>query len=328
MTHYASPSLTASAVLALIQPYSSLRPISQGDILAQGRHIAPFDEIHEALEQLIDARLITQMRHTRNGVMQNVYWPTDLKPITAPTLEEIRMASEPKNSHLARLILKHGPISGADLAAKAQSAGLNCPTKNVQGILGGHITRGEIILKKRDGANWYMTATQAEEWCAATVQDAEPAHVMSGPKQSNAEIPVNETAPHDDQTATIRALQVDLAHRDRTIHDLKNDVAGANLVLHQLADKLQVNAFEQIPAAIDEIMHATTTRVLHADPLPGKQALVLIDSAELIEIEELAVDDDAQNMALASIELGHAARVLVVRIMGEAKRQAEWKAAV
>lgn len=53
----------------------------------------------------------------------------------------------------------------------------------------------------------------------------------------------------------------------------------------------------------------------------------LIDSADLTEVEMLGEDDDAQAMAMSSIELGHAARVMVVRIVGEATRRVEWKEA-
>jgi hypothetical protein len=341
MSRYADLTPTAHAVLALIRPISSMRPISQGDIGAMARTIALPDEIHDALEQLIDARLITSMRHTVGDVTQNVYWPTALKPITAPSIEEIRMASESKNSQLAALIVKHGPLSGSDLAAKAQERGMNCPTKNVQGILGGHLTRGEIIMKKRDGANWYMTPNQAAEWNGkpeGPAADIDPtteagAHVMSAPaasaKQSGDENPVSETAPHDDKTAIIRALQVDLAHRDRIIHDLRNDVCAANLIFSQLAETLKVERPEQIPDALDELTHALATRAMVAAPEPGRLALLLIDSADLTEIEVLDQYDahNAQQLAISNIEQGHAARAVVVRIIGEAKRRVEWKEA-
>jgi hypothetical protein len=345
MSRYADLTPTAHAVLALIRPHSSMRPISQGDIGALARTIAPPDEIHDALEQLIDARLITSMRHTVGDVTQNVYWPTALKPITAPTLEQIRMASESKNSQLAALIVKHGPLSGTDLAAKAQDKGLNCPTKNVQGILGGHLTRGEIIVKKRDGANWYMTPNQAAEWNGkpeGPAADIDPpnqvaAHVMSAPppasaKQSWYENPVSETAPHDDKTAIIRALQVELAHRDRIIHDLRNDVCAANLIFSQLAETLKVERPEQIPDAIDELCaRANTLAALVGteSPRSGPVALLLIDSADLITIEELDQYDapNAQQIAIRHIEYGNAARAVVVQVVGEAKRQVEWKEA-
>lgn len=312
-------------ILTTLSKASSQRPMPHAVIhraVLSARPETTPDEVPDAIESLREQRLVATCRVTRGGIAQDVYWPTGLKRFTPPTLDDIRMAAEPKNSQLARLILLHGPISGPALAEKARETGMNCPAKNIHGLLASHVQRGEIIARKANGVTVYMTPTQAE--------DEASAHVMSAPpktKQSGEETPVSETASPDDQAAIIRALQIDLAHRDRDIHQLKNDVAGANLVLQQLADRLQVDAIEQIPGAVDEIMQATATYVLHSNPLPGKQALVLIDSAELIEIEELAVDDDAQNRALSSIELGHAARVLVVRIMGEATRQAKWKEA-
>jgi hypothetical protein len=63
---------------------------------------------------------------------------------------------------------------------------------------------------------------------------------------------------------------------------------------------------------------------------PGRLALLLIDSADLTEIEELAAGCDvriAQAVAMARIDQGHAARAVVVRIFGEAARSVEWKQA-
>ena len=379
MSRYAELSPVAYAVLKIIQPHSNMRPISQGEIGAKTRTLAPPNEIHDALDELNDARLITHMRHTIGDVTQNVYWPTGLQPLIAPSLEQIRMASEPKNSQLAGLIVLHGPISGSDLAAKAQDKGLNCPTKNVQGILGGHLTRGEIIMKKRDGLNWYMTPNQAEEWegknegTGADVDTEAAAHVMSAPpasaKQSGDEIPVNESGkgmpPVDrvllekanraltqnlEQALAYNRISNDLLadledalgveHRDELldaaatmkaeIHGLRNDVCAANLIFSQLAETLKVEHPEQIPDALDELAHALATRAMLAGPADrGELMLVLIDSSELVEFEELDQIDaaHAQQRAIQTIEQGHAARALVVRVMGEAKRQVEWKEA-
>lgn len=380
MSRYADLSPVAQDVLKIIQPHSSMRPISQGDIVAKTRTIAPNNIIYVALQELNNARLVTSMRHTVGDVTQNVYWPTGLHPITAPTLEEIRMASEPKNSQLAALIVTHGPISGSDLAAKAQDKGLNCPTKNVQGILGGHLTRGEIIMKKRDGLNWYMTPNQAEAWDGKPEGQADidppnqaAAHVMSAPpasaKQSKDEIPVNESdkgmPPSDrvlleqanraltqnlEQALAYNRISNDLIadleqamgveHRDdlleaaatmkTQIHGLRNDVCAANLIFSQLAETLKVEKPEEIPDALDELTHALATRAMLTEPADrGELMLILIDSSELVEFEELDQKDaaHAQQRAIQTIEQGHAARALVVRVMGEAKRHVEWKEA-
>ena len=366
MSRFDFLNLAAQAVYARIRPHSSLRPIRHAAIVSA---LSAFElaEIHTALQQLTDARLITSMRHTIDGKTQDVYWPTGLKPITAPSLEEISMASEPKNSQLARMILQHGPISGADLAAKATAAGLNCPTKNIQGILAGHLARNEIVMKKRDGLNWYMTPNQADEWdenVAAAGGDRDNqsgAHVMSAPpvsaKQSEAETTENETdeaMPEPDaallamangafmdkietleqnatKMRTLLATKTEtIVLHEKTIHELRNDVSAANLIFQQLCTELNLENPEEIPAAIDELMRAVCNSDNRIAQQPGRLALLLIDSAELTELEELDANCDpriAQAAAMARIDQGHAARAVVVRIIGEAVRQAEWKEA-
>ena len=353
-----------------------MRPISQSEIGAKARTLAPPNEIHDALDELNDARLITHMRHTVGDVTQNVYWPTGLQPLNAPSLEQIRMASEPKNSQLAGLIVLHGPISGSDLAAKAQDKGLNCPTKNVQGILGGHLTRGEIIMKKRAGLNWYMTPNQAAEWDAKTegqAADIDPpnqtaAHVMSAPpasaKQSGDEIPVNESGermPPVDRVLLEKANQaltqnleqalaynrisndlladleqaMGVEHRDELleaatamkaeIHGLRNDVCAANLIFSQMQETLRVERPEDLPGAFDELIQAmATTRAIQAQPENGRLAMAQFDATGgIMDIEyfEPYVDvSGAQQVALDMVNEGDAARVLVIRVIGQTQR--------
>lgn len=265
------------------------------------------DELQTALAALLDQRLLATCRITRDGITQDVYWPTGLKRFIPPTIEEIRMSTEPKNSQLERLIVLHGPINGPALAEKARETGMNCPAKNIHGLLASRVTSGEIIALKTNGVTVYMTPSQAED---KKTEEEASAHVMSTPintKQTDAEI------------AALKSQ----------IHGLLNDVAAANLIFSQLADTLKVEKPEQIPAAIDELTQALATRGLQPAPVNGKLALLLIDSAELIEIDELDQYDaaNAQQLAVRNIELGHAARAIVVRILGEAKRRVEWKEA-
>jgi hypothetical protein len=312
MSRYTDIDPVATAVYRHIQPHSSLRPIAMTAVVAACRLLAPPDEIHDALEALIDARLITHMRHTSDGVTQNVYWPTGLKPINAPTLEEIHMSAEPKNSQLARLILLHGPITGPDLAEKARETGMNCPAKNIQGYLAGHVGRGDILARKLNGVTLYMTPAQAGGEAVDESEEA-AAHVMSTPmaKAEETEAPVE-----------IDALK-------SQIHDLLNDAVAAKLIFSQIGAALKVDQPEQMPEALDELIHALSYRAMQPPPETGRLALLLIDSADLTEIEELS-DGEAENaqaLAVRYVDQGHAARAVVVRIMGEAKRRVEWREA-
>lgn len=373
MSRYSNINPLAAEVYARIQPHSSLRPIAQSAILGAFNRTTLPDAVHDALEQLIDARLISHMRHTLNGVTQNVYWPTGLKPITAPSIEEIRMASESQNSTLAKLILMHGPLTSTDLAAKAQAKGLNCPKKNVPGILGGHLTRGEVISKKHDGAVWYMTPNQAADWdenlrIGAQMEADSAAHVMSAPpetKQSGGEIPVNKASTESDELAEAR----------RTIQSLHDSIDGMLSDWTDIRQALDVSTHEEALQAIAQLSdiaeragnsEASLNKALaynriagdlladleelldveHRDELlprirnllipvqvnvqaGGRLALLLIDSADLTEIEELDKYDaaNAQQLAVRSVEQGTAARAVVVRILGEAQRRVEWREA-
>lgn len=340
MSRYIDPSSLALAVLAIIQPHSSMRPISQADLLAHTRTMAPPADIHDAVEQLLDALLISHMSHTRGGVTQNFYWPTGLKPINAPSIEAIRMASEPKNSLLNRLIVLHGPIVGTALAWKARDQGANIPAKNVPGLLETLIRKQTVIVRKKDGANWYMTPSQADEWdtsaaSSAGLQDAGEdaddigdeagAHVMSAPpastEQCGAEIRVNETATENAELEELKAR----------VHDLLNDVAAANLIFAQMQDTLRVDRPEDIPGALDEMMHTLTTRVMQpAQPL-GRLALIVYSDteADLQFLEPYVTENDASQIALNQVNAGSSERCAVIRVLGEARRpEATWEALV
>lgn len=293
-------------------------------LLAHG--VGSHDALH-ALDAAVHAKLIGTARITRNTLTQDVYWPTGLKtpalagikpkePITvpkpAPAPAEIK--PDTKAQQLIKAIVAGGPISGPDLAEVTgikqadHNAVLASPLKN------GTIAMRRLFLSEHGREiKHYMTAHQAAEWDANHETPAAPAPAAPAPDA------IGHVMSHPD-AETLRDLNAE-------IHALRNDLAARDLILHAMAEKLHVTRIEDIPAALDDLTHALATRATTAQAPAGKPALLLIDSADLTEVEMLGEDDDAQAMAMSSIELGHAARVLVVRIVGEATRRVEWKEA-
>jgi hypothetical protein len=301
LTRFDTLDAIAAQVMRSINKHSRERPISQAEILAACVSVGDPAAVHDAVERLYQASYIGSMRHTKNEVTQWVYWPTGLKPVAAPKKGNTNMASEPKNSILAKLILLHGPIPSAELSQKAEEKGINCPTKNIQVLLGGQIGRNEIIMRKKDGAVWYMTPNQADEWDEnerAAGEDRDGAHVMSTPP-AESELQARMLA------RKVADLEADIA-KQRTL------LAAKTELIVDLEERLQD---AQRGPARDE---------------PGRLALLLIDSAELMELEELDSVTDvriAQAAAMARIDQGHAARAVVVALLGEARRQVAWKVA-
>lgn len=76
MSRYITLNIDQSRVLDLIASASVQRPISQSAVTAALYQSMPQEIVFDALEALADARLIGHMRHTVNGVSQDVYWPT------------------------------------------------------------------------------------------------------------------------------------------------------------------------------------------------------------------------------------------------------------
>ena len=133
-------------------------------------------------------------------------------------------------------------------------------------------------------------------------------------------------------TGAYQMAMADVANLRKIAHDQGNDLAAATLVLNMVGERLQVPQPEDIPAALNELLHAFATRATQAEAKAetiGKTALILIDSTDLTEIEELDQYDveNAQQLAMRSVEQGRAARAIVVRILGEASRKVVWKAA-
>lgn len=205
-------------------------------------------------------------------------------------------------SRLIKVIVAHGPLIGAELAEKA-----GLPAKNIDPYLASAIKNGTIhtrmgfVAELGKERKHYMTATQAEAW------DSNRGHAMSHPCAI-----MEHPAPMQED---LRALA---AERD-----------GLLGLLGVLAERLQVREHHEIPAALDELLHALSTRAAIHQASAGRLALLLIDSGDLTEVEELPTTDpdDAHQRAMAAVEQGHAARAVVVRIQGEARRHVEWKEA-
>ncbi|RTL17098.1 MAG: hypothetical protein EKK55_23245 [Rhodocyclaceae bacterium] len=339
-------------ILSIVENATAQQPMRYGDVATALVRVRPEttpDEPHDALEALVAQRLLSTARITRGGITHDVYWPTGLKtpvltgikpkePIAVPieTLPATPTETEPDTNaqRLIKAIVAHGPINNADLAEMTGVA-----AKSIDSVLRSAMAKKQITNRRiyvpdagRDLRHW-MTATQAEEW------DVQQGHAMSHPSAIMAPA----------ARAAVEQLQDDLrdlaAERDGLIgligatglseaiamiearraemHDLKNEVAARTLIMSQLAEIVGVENHEDILGAVERM---TADRPA---PTPGRLALLLIDSADLTEIEELPTNDDgeAHTRALATVEHGHAARAVVVRIQGEAVRTVAWKAA-
>lgn len=304
------------------------------------------ETMETALNELIEQRALTTCRITRGLNSEDHYWPTGLKNPVTQGVTPMSKRPESAATNLLRNIVAHGPIILTDLADKS-----GIVSKSIDAILAAApnarnviVTRKGFCAEKGRELNHYMTTTQAEEWDAREAEAQKPqksaasdevdadqpaAHVMSAPvatpvstKQSEG-VQVNES---DDDTATESA---ELAEARRTIQSLHDSIDGMLSDWYDIRQALDVSTQEEILAEIGNLQ-----RIAEEIPRPaestGRLALLLIDSADLTEVEELDANCDpriAQAAAMARIDHGHAARAVVVRIMGEAVRQVEWKAA-
>lgn len=313
------------------------------------------DEISDHLETLIDGRQVSTCRITRGLVSQNVYWPTGLKspalagikpkePIAVPHQDK---PNETLSSKLIKVIVAHGPLLADDLAENSGVSKNNIGGNIQHAIKTGSITTRQAYVPERGRElTYYMTTTQAQEWDArngpAEQIEIKPAnaapsgHVMSHPA---AELPDGaQTLAMAELENLLECLGAEsvaearlmLADRSNHLHNLRNDLAAHKMILANLAATLNVENPEDVPAALDELLHALNTRAAAADKPAGNMALVLIDSAELTEIEPLPRDMNLREMrqeAQNAIEQGHAARAILVNLLGEAVRRVEWKEA-
>lgn len=357
MSRYSETSPLALSVLKTLQRGSSMNPINLGDILRA--HPDASSDIPNAMQALIDARLVSTLTHIVDGTATKLFWPTGLKPLTAKPLRKPAMPTkkpEAGSTTILKYILSHGPITGTDLAVKTSIAARNIDT--VLERAGANIvTRIGFVAEKGRELKHYMTPQQAIEWDA---------------KQNKAEIPVNETIEETDEdmppanagilasanrmlhekleaalefNAASNAILADMEaflgvdHRDellgkvrdmetlischeRTIQSLHDIIDGMLEDWTNIRRALDVSTYEEALQAITQLNNLSTRQ---SAIQPGKTALMLIDSDDMTELEMLAPDDDARAMAMTNIVLGHASRVLVVRVMGEANRNAVWK---
>lgn len=220
MSRYITLNIDQSRVLDLIASASVQRPISQSAVTAALYQSMPQEIVFDALEALADARLISHMRHTVNGVSQDVYWPTGLRQITAPTIEEIRMSAKPnisKSSRIARFIMIYGPIKSGDLGAMAREEGIDLPTKNLHGLMASHLKRGEIIVKRHNGGMWYMTAAQAEAWEENKTAENEAAYTAMAEENDRLRVDVEKWRGLADANAVLTKVRQQRVDREERL---------------------------------------------------------------------------------------------------------------
>ncbi len=119
--------------------------------------------------------------------------------------------------------------------------------------------------------------------------------------------------------------QAEVERLTRKCHDLGNDVAGYAMQQGILRTKLDIGPDDDVVEAVDALLGMQAEGALHA----GKLAILLIDSADMTDIEELDTSDiaQAQAEAMRNIDVGNAARAMVISIHGEAYRRSAWKEA-
>ncbi len=338
-------------ILKTLSKATSFRPMAIGDlfdaVIAQGTPVVLI-QFKAALAELIESRYLATMRHSKDGITHDLYWPTGLKPTglkpgsLKPTIEKGLPAMPSKKpetgaSTLNRIIVEHGPITGPDLALKTGIAARNIDTilERAKSTI---VTRTGFVAERGRELKHYMTTTQAEEWDAREAA----AHVMSAPestKQSDDEIPVNETRPDIDDEAMpepdaklLAMANAMLSDRVANLETSLSEATESIRITGDLLDLLDIEWRDELIPRIKEIVAVQAAQSTTPNPetvQPGRLALLLIDSADLTEIEELDQYDapNAQQLAVRNIEQGHAARAVVVRILGEARRQVEWKEA-
>lgn len=259
-----------------------------------------------ALDQIVEERRAgtCYIQHAE-GDGESVYWPIGLKtpalngikpkePLIVPTQEK---AQETLSSKLIKAIVAHGPLLAEDLAEKSGVSKNNIGGNIAHAIKTGSITtRKAYVAERGREMTHYMTTTQAQEWDDGARMETDMAQKTPLAREAAASVALDGDTHYADDATLAR--------------------------LRQLEEDNQALAAER-DALLVRRPSATPTQAI------GRMALLLIDSADLTEVEELDKHDapNARALAVRSIEQGHAARAVVVRILGEARRQVEWKEA-
>lgn len=248
--------------------------------------------------------------------------------------------TQSQTDRIIQVILQHGPITGAEVASRAKVR-----ARDLNALLTGPIKKGRIAVRIARAAQagnkkplkHYMSPDVAQEWDAS---QTEPAAQNTDAKQAAPGAETNEPeqrmlallAERDSLLQLLGASDISAAgetigNLHRRVHDLTNDAAGMRMILEAMARRLGVDSIEQAPEALERLQ--ATGPHAPASQHHGRLAMLLIDSADQTEIEDLDCADtpSAQARAMASIDQGHAARAVVVRILGEAQRRAEWREA-
>lgn len=276
------------------------RPLTRGQINAIRKECGAI--VGQAIDRLVDGGLLATMRLTRDSTTHDVYWPTGLKPIIPPTDEERRMSTESKTDRLVRLITTHGGrINAVDLSAKAKAEGYDIPAKNVQGLLTSRVNRGDIELI-RDGRTTYYDTPRKKT--AASLGASEDDDAMP---PAEAELPESHRAAFEKRITGLEA----------NINGIERERAALDDVVNALCGALGVNTAIR---ALDEI-----TRLKSLDDRPtGRLAMLLHsgDDADLDYFAPFISETDAVTLSMRQVDTGHAERVTLIRVLGEATRRA------
>ena len=223
-----------------------------------------------------------------------------IQPAILPT------KAKSKGDTLLDLIIQHGPINGAALARLAREAGCQVESKNVPALLATKIKHGVVVAKQRFSATWYMTPDMVE------VDDHRIAiatgHVMSAPDL---------VQPVEQAEAT---RYFELSRLIAENHDLRNDVAAANLIFARLCQQLGVASAEDLPDALAAIERQPIQRA----PLGY---VCILDGDDLtIHADEADARKEAERFVEASGEAG-AGAIHVVAILATAELAVQWREA-
>ncbi len=340
MSRFDAPSALALHVLATLQELraNSARPISQADLLHAYYQAETPDRVHDALEELLDQRLIATLRHTRDGVTQSVYWPTGLHPLTAPTLEEIAAMSESKSARLIRLLAAYGRQTATELALRADAEGANIPAKTVGGLLAYAVSRGDVTVTKEGGTTYYQVREHTP--ADAVKEETHQGHdlLLARISELNAELSASQanekvesdraTAQANDIAAICRAL--DVPHAGAAVAEIQHlvamseartdqvfgDLGRYRALLDTLATALAVDSYDSLPAAIGclqaGVPHTTASPIGYA---------VMLDSPDIAIHPDL---EAARAEAIRFLFEDHIESAHVVGVIATARKAVTW----